>query len=274
MKRFLSFVALIVIGTPPAAAAVITAVPGPDDQGGMLMPMVTIQATAGTGTDPTAGMINISFNPGSVPVLNSLETWSPGDWFAADAAWRQDISSPTGIGGTPAENAGNGDLFNNQYGFMSMRMGTTMMANVPTGKSLAIKLTALSSNAIESFNYGNAQNRWDQVFSTVGSQVLWNGSMWHNYFTLPASAAAGTYTATFEVFIANTAFSGTTGFAQYDTAALNATADANFTPASVTYTWNVSAVPEPSAFALAGLGGLVGIGRMFVRKRSSRAGAR
>jgi hypothetical protein len=82
------------------------------------------------------------------------------------------------------------------------------------------------------------------------------------------------YTATFEVFIANTAFSGTTGFAQYDTAALNATADANFTPASVTYTWNVSAVPEPSAFALAGLGGLVGIGRMFVRKRSSRADMR
>ena len=280
MKRFLSFLfpsflVLVVIGTPAARAALITAVPGPDDQGGMLMPMVTIQATAGTGTDPTAGMINVAFSPASVPVLNSLQTWSPGDWFAADAAWRQDIGSPEGVGGTPPENAGNGDLFNNQYGFTAMRNGTTMMANVPTGKSLAIKLTALSSNAIESFNYSSSANRWDSVFTSVGSQVLWNGSMWHNYFTLPASAAAGTYTATFEVFIATTACSGTTGFAQYDTAALNATADGNFTPASVTYTWNVSAVPEPSAFALAGLGGLAGIAGMLIRRKSSsRAGTR
>lgn len=233
-----------------ASAMEISAVPGPDDQGGMKMPLVTIQASAGTGENPTAGAIAIGFTPGSTPVLQSLEAWSPGDWFADTANWRPDIGSPAGVGGTPLANAGNGDLFNNQYGFMFMSMGMPMMANVPTGKSLGIKLTGISSASLTSFNYGNAANRWDEVFPSVGSQVLWNGTMWHNYFTLPASASAGTYTAEFQIFIANTEFTGTTGFAQYDAAAAAALADPLFTPASVTYTWTVAPVPEPSTIVI------------------------
>lgn len=235
---------------PVAPAGEITAVPGPDDQGGMLMPMVTIQASAGTGANPTAGVVAIAFSPASTPVLQPLEAWSPGDWFVDTATWRPDIGSPAGVGGTPLANAGNGDLFNNQYGFMFMSMGSMMMANVPSGKSLGIRLTDISSGSMKSFNYGNATNRWDQVFPSVGSQVLWNGSMWHNYFTLPASASPGTYTAEFEVFIANTPFTGTTGFAQYDAAAAAAVADVNFTPATVSYSWTVSPVPEPSTIVM------------------------
>jgi len=74
--------------------------------------------------------------------------------------------------------------------------------------------------------------------------------MWHNYFTLPASAAPGTYTAEFEFFIADTPFTGSTGYAQYDATALAATADTNFVPASVTYTWEVAPVPEPSTIVM------------------------
>lgn len=232
-------------------AGLITAVPGPDDQGGMKMPMVTITG-ADDNMDPTTGTISVSFNPGSTPVLNTLEEWSPGSWFADTAGWRSDIGSPAGVGGTPLANAGNGDRFNNQYGFMFMAMPMMGAANLPTGKSLGIKLTAASSSLLESYNYVNAPNRWDQVFPTIGSQVLWNGSMWHNYFTLPTSAGAGTYSATFEIFIANTAFTGTTGFAQYDAAALGAVKDSNFTSATVNYSWTV--VPEPSSFALLGAG--------------------
>jgi hypothetical protein len=238
-----------------ACAGLITAVPGPDDQGGMIMPMVSIQATSGMATNPTAGIINVSFTP-TVPVLKTLEQWSPGNWFDEAAAWRADLGSPAGVGGTPSANAGAGDLFNNQYGFMFMSMGTMMMASVPTGKSLGIKMTSVSTLDLTSFNYGNSSNRWDRVWAAgVDSQVLWNGSMWHNYFTLPSAAAEGTYSASFEVFIANTPFTGTTGFAQYDTAALSATKDTNFTPATVNYTWTV--VPEPSALALAGMGATV-----------------
>lgn len=229
------------------------------------MPMVSIQATSGTASNPTAGIINVSFAPAAIPVLSSLQTWSPGDWFADTAAWRPDLGSAEGIGGTPAVNAGNGSLFNNQYGFMFMSMGTMMMANVPAGKALAIKLTSISSASMESYNYGNASNRWDQVFSAVDSQVLWNGSMWHNYFTLPASAPEGSYTASFEIFVANTSFTGTTGFAQYDAAALSATKDTNFTATTVNYTWNV--VPEPSSLGL-GVLGVLALAGVLMRKNA------
>lgn len=239
------------LGAFTTHAGLITAVPGPDDQGGMKMPVVTI-IDADDNMDPTSGAISISFNPGAAPILNTLEEWSPGSWFADTAGWRLDIGSPQGVGGTPAANAGNGDLFNNQYGFMFMAMPMMGAANLPSGKSLGIRLTAVSTSLLESYNYVNSQNRWDQVFPTIGSQVLWDGSMWHNYFTLPSSAVAGTYSATFEIFVADTAFTGTTGFAQYDASALSAARDGNFTSATVTYSWTV--VPEPPACALLGVG--------------------
>lgn len=265
MKKNLLIISILSL-TSGAYAGLITSVPGPDDQGGMIMPSVSILATSGSGSNPTAGTINISFNPTSTPVLQALESWDAGSWFAEDAAWRLDLGSPAGVGGTPLANAGSGDLFNNQYGFMFMGMGTMMMANVPTGKSLGIKLTSFSSNLMESFNYSSSANRWDQVFLQPGSQVLWNGSMWHNYFTLPSTATPGSYSATFEVFMANQAFTAGTGFADYSAAALAATKDENFTSASVTYQWAV--VPEPSTYALllAALVGVVMFGFRSARK--------
>ena len=215
------------------------------------MPMFSIAATSGTGANPTAGAINVSFSPGSVPKLQSLQQWSPGSWFADTAAWRPDLGSASGVGGTPPANAGNGDLFNNQYGFTFMGNGTTMMSFVPTGKSLGIKFLSASSPLLETYNYVNSQNRWDRIFDAADSQVLWNGSMWHSYFTLPGSAPAGIYSATFEIFIANQTFTAGTGFADYSAAAKAATKDANFTPAVVNYTWTV--VPEPRVGALLAL---------------------
>jgi hypothetical protein len=260
---------LCLAGLPQARAAEISAVPGPDDQGGMLMPMVSITG-ADSISNPTSGTVSVMFAPASVPDLRSLEDWSPGDWFSTTATWRPGIGSPAGVGGTPAPNAGDGDLFNNQYGFMFTTSGGTRpstAALTTQGKAMAIKLTSVSSPSLESFNYVNNQNLWDQVFAAVNDQVLWNGNMWHTYFTLPASAPAGTYTAEFEVFVANTPFTGTTGWAQYDSAATSATADPNFTPATLTYTWNVSAVPEPAALGLLGIGSLAGAAILRRRRR-------
>lgn len=231
------------------------------------MPMVTITG-ADNNMNPTSGTISVSFNPLTTPQMKSLEQWSPGSWFAETAAWRADLGSPAGVGGTPVANAGAGDLFNNQFGFMFMAMPMMGAANIPSGKSLAIKLTSVSSPLLESYNYGNAANRWDQVFANVGDQVLWNGSMWHNYFTLPSIAAPGTYTATFEIFIANTPFTGTTGFAQYDTAALSAQKDTNFEAASVTYNWVVP-IPEPSTYALLIGAGMLGVALLRRSRREA-----
>ncbi len=237
-------------------------VPGPGDQGGMEMPIISILDAANY-SDPTSGRINIAFNPGSTPLLTTLEQWSPGSWFAESASWRPDLGSPTGVGGTPSANAGNGGLFNNQYGFMFMANPMMSAAYVPTGKSLAIRLTSSSSALLASFNYGGADNRWDQVFGGPSPQVLWSGSMWHNYFTLPASAPAGTYSATFEIFIADTPFTSGTGAADYSTTALNALKDNAFTPASVTYTW--TAVPEPMTLWLLATGLLL-LSRKAIRR--------
>lgn len=265
MKKtaLLSAVFLLVSTAHPAQ---ISAVPGPDDQGGMIMPMVTITATSGPNTNPTAGIINIGFNPSSVPVLRPLTEWNPGDWFADTAAWGPDLSPVDGsVPGMPSATAGSGALFNNQYGFMFMAMPMMGTANIPAGKSLAIRLNSVSSPDLNSFNYGNADNRWDSVLSTPGDQVLWNGTMWHNYFTMPAGTAPGTYTAEFEIFIADTPFTGTTGFAQYDAAALSAIADPNFTSATVNYEFQV--IPEPGTVGLL----LLGIGFLAALRSRLRA---
>jgi hypothetical protein len=256
---------------------VIPVLPNPDDQGGMIMPLVTIQALSGGVENPTSGIINVSFSPTTVPVLRSIIDWGniigppfQNGWFAETAAWRADLSPRIGsIAGMPPENAGAGGLFNNQYGFMYMGNGSMMMAFVPAGKSLGIRLTSVSSPLLEAFNYAaGSANRWDKVWAGgVGSQVLWNGSMWHNYFTMPDTAPAGTYTAGFEVFIADLAFTGTTGFAQYDPPALTAAANPNFTPASFTYTFTV--IPEPGVVSLLCVAALV-FGLARVRSKHAR----
>lgn len=253
---------------PRVEAAEIAAIPSPMAQGGMIMPTFSI-INADNYANPTTGDLALSFSP-TTPAMQSLEQWSPGSWFATTAAWRADLGSPTGIGGTPAANAGAGGLFSSRYGFQFTADGSTT-AFVPTGKSLGIRLTSISSGLLESYNYDSGLNLWDSIFTatspTSGSQVLWDGSMWHSVFVLPAGAPAGTYTADFEVFIANTAFtSTTTGKAQYDAAALAATADANFNPQSVTYTWTVTAVPEPTSIALLGAG-MAALAGLAVRRR-------
>jgi hypothetical protein len=84
---------------------------------------------------------------------------------------------------------------------------------------------------------------------------------------LPAATPAGTYTAQFEIFVADTPFTGTTGWAQYDSAAASALANPNFTPASLTYTFEV--VPEPGTFGLVAVAGLVAV--PLLRRRLARS---
>lgn len=190
---------------------------------GMIMPMVTLSGN-------TLGVMFMP--PEEAPILASLNYWSPGNTFSPSAAWYGPLD-PVG---------GSGDLFNNQYGF-------TFMGSIPSGKGLGLRLLS-ASPGLEAWNYVNNQNRFDQIFQEVGDQVLWNGSMWHNYFTMAADTAPGIYSASFEVFIANTPFTAGTGFADYSPSALSATQDMSYSTVTINYSWQV--VPEPSTYALVG----------------------
>lgn len=276
LATFLLLPAAWTAALAPATAGEITSVPNAMNQGGMIMPNVYIN-DADNLTNPTSGTIRISFTPPMIaPLLSDLQTYNPGSWFATNAPWRTDLGSPSGVGGTPPENAGHGDLFSSRYGFnfTKVLLGVTN-ASVPAGQSLGLRLTSLSSPLMESYNYRNTNSvaLWDQVFPTTNSQVLWNGTMWHNYFTLPAAAAPGTYTAQFEVFMAEQAFdtNAGTGPADYTLAALNATQDPDFAPATINYTWTV--VPEPSTAALVLLG-LAGSAVAVLARRRAGGGRR
>jgi len=196
------------------------------------MPMITLNGTT----------LNLAFNPLTVPQLRSLSDWSPGDTFVDSASWNAPLDPVDGLG----------SLFNNQYGFMFMANPMMGRDVIPVGRALGIRLQSRSSSLLESWNYVNSQNRFDEVFGGIGDQVLWSGSMWHNYFTVPTSAAPGTYTASFEVFVANTTFTVGTGFADYSPAARAALADPAYSVVTFHYTWDV--VPEPSVSLLAALG--------------------
>ncbi len=255
-KKYFLICAALTASAPWGAAAEITAVPSAMNQGGMIMPVVYINDTDNL-TNPAYGTIRVSFSPTNIPVLSDLQTYNSGSWFATNAPWRADLGSPAGVGGTPPENAGNGDLFSSRYGFNFAKvLFEVTNASVPVGKSLGLRLTSLSSPLMESYNYWNTNSvtLWDRVFPATNAQVLWDGMMWHNYFTLPSDAEAGTYTAQFEVFMANQAFdtNAGTGRADYTPAALTAPKDNNFVPATINYTWTV--VPEPSTVALLVMG--------------------
>jgi hypothetical protein len=243
--KSLSFLAVGVLllteATATSKAETLTSIPGPDDQGGMIMPMISLMGTN----------LTLSFNPSITPLLQSLSTWAPGDTFSPTAAW-YDLLDPS---------AGEGALFNNQYGFMFMANPMMGMDNIPTGKSLAIRLLSDSSDLLQSWNYVKNLNLFDEVFTGSGNQVLWRGNMWHNYFTLPRNVEAGTYTASFQVFIANTTFASGTGFVDYSAPALNATMDTSYNPVTVNYTWEV--VPEPSSLLLLACAAL---GLLVIRK--------
>jgi len=252
MKIFFRLIALSAALMSAQAQTVLTQIPDPDRQGGMIMPMVVVDADTQT--------LSLMFGAHPMPILQGLDSYVPDSTFQPSAAWYSLLA--------PAPD-GAGALFSSRYGFTAMYATDTFL---PEAESLAIRALSFNSPNLAAWNYQSGQSFFDRIMGSDGAggynQVLWDGSMWHTPFTLPADAGPGTYTATFEVYVVDSSAvtDGWVGYGNYSEEALAAPRDANYNSVDITYTWTV--VPEPSAWALAaaGLAGLV-IARL--RKKSA-----
>ena len=243
MKNITICFLLFISSFIPARAGVLDYLPGPDDEDqGMIMPEISITGhTFSVYSGSVPGGYDGLVPP--LPQLKSLNTWSPGNTFQPTADYYS-LLDPVG---------GNGGLFNCQYGF------TSGGGTIPSGESVGIRLVSRSSDLIQEWNYWGdvgAGFHLDPILSNVGSQVLWQGTMWHTYFTLPSSAAPGIYSETFEFFVAKTPYTAGTGYGDYSPTALAAAQDTNYIPVDLTLYWQV-AVPEPSTWVFIGFGMLI-----------------
>jgi hypothetical protein len=161
-----------------ASAAPLTTVPM---QGSMVMPMLKYTASLGT--------LNASVDP-TVPQLTPLLISNPGDCFNPADPW-YDCLDPSR----------QGQAFSRRYGFVM----DTATDPIPAGTAIWIR-KLFSSPCLGAYRYRSGVNKaWEPIFGTAGSTnaLQWDGTMFHPGFTVPPGT--GTYTATFEAFVMDTA---------------------------------------------------------------------
>lgn len=219
MKINFAFI-LLLLAAASASAAVLTTIPSPMVQGGMIHINVVF--------DETAKEFSVHVDSGT-PELKPLSLWSPGNTFDPSDPWYHPLNT--------SEQA---RLFNSQYGFL---LDVGMSDPIPAGKSIGIRLLT-GTTGLESYFYkGTDPKEFQPLFSPSHDYVLWSGTMWHTVFTMPfATAYESGVAAQFEFFLAD---EPATGFVDWTT---TAAADANYTAATQVVTW--TAIPEPSAVLL------------------------
>lgn len=225
--------------------AYVEQIPGPDDQGGMVMPIVSIQGN-NLSLSWMGGMGgSMEWDPSTDSVLmGSIGYWTDGDSFEPGTAYG-DLLNPVSEGGQ-------GNLFSSRYGFWVD--GTSL----ESGDYLVLRLASMPAGLV---GWNSLDSELESVFTQAGDYVLWNGDMWHTLFTISPDAAPGLYAATFEVLVGTATepvtWAGAVGSASY-------TQNTDYNTLSITYNWKV--VPEPSALALAGLAILGGVVALRFRK--------
>ncbi|MCP5543451.1 MAG: hypothetical protein H7A49_06050 [Akkermansiaceae bacterium] len=191
-----------------AQAAVLTTLPTPVQQGGMIHINISLQ-----GSDLVA-------HPESgTPVIQPLAAWSPGDTFDAASPWYSTLD--------PSQSAG---LFNSQFGLL-IDAGST--DPLPDGSKIMVGWVSGTAN-LDVYQWKNtAVQAFNPMLGTDGSSTEWDWStvshgMMHPLFVMPAGSS-GAATATLSFTLTD---SGGVPLAGY-----NATSA----------TLNFTVVPEPSA---------------------------
>lgn len=192
--------------------------------------------------DQATNTFQLTLDP-ATPQLTPLAVSHPGDSFDPADPWFSDLDP-----------SASGLAFSRRYGFL---VETASSDPLPSGLGLGIRWISATAG-LHSYFYRNTTGSelMDPVFLaspshpgvTPNDSLLWNGNMWHPLFTAPA--ADGNYSATFEVFVADTAPASVVDYA------VPAVAAAGYDAARITLNFTAIPVPEPGLLALLGLGGL------------------
>lgn len=223
-------------------AAILTALPSPMAQGGMIHLNVTF-------LDQPADSVTVHADAG-LPVLRPLAQWKPGDVFDASDPWFDELDPSAG-----------GAYFNSQYGFVFDAAGSD---SIPSGRSVGVRMTALSPGLSVYFYRSTAgAELFAPVFLGEGSPsdaVLWSGGMWHPVFVADPAMAGVVMSASFEFFLADAAPTTPTTTLDYLTP-FNAVSGYSAGALTVSF----AAVPEPAGFGL--LAGLMTAAAAGTRRR-------
>jgi hypothetical protein len=160
-----------------APAATLTSVPM---QGGMVMPMLSYNASEGA--------MHVTVDP-TIPQLTPLLVSNPLDHFDPADPWYDTLD--------PSRQ---GLAFSRRYGFV-MDAATDPL---PAGTAIWIRKLS-GSPELGAYRYRSSSPKaWEPIFGTAGSTnaLLWNGMMFHPGITAPPGT--NTYSATFEAFLVNT----------------------------------------------------------------------
>ena len=160
-----------------ASAATLANVPM---QGGMLMAMLSYNASAGTLR---------AMAPMDAAQLTPLLVSNPGAGFDPADPW-YDCLDPSR----------HGLAFSRRIGFLM----DTASDLIPTGTAIWIRKLS-GSPGLGAYRYrSSAPKAWEPIFGTAGSTnaLQWDGGMFHPGFAAPPGS--GTYTATFEAFLVDT----------------------------------------------------------------------
>ncbi len=169
--------AVLLLGTALSRAAILTTVPM---QGGMAMPMVSYNATA--------GRLHVVM-PLEIPQLTPLLVSNPSDSFDPADPWF-DALDPSRQGAS----------FSRRYGFVMDAESDPL----PAGTQMWIrKLSGPPEFGVYRYS-GSAPKALEPIFGTAGTTnaQAWNGTMFHPVFSAPPET--NDLTSTFDLYLLDT----------------------------------------------------------------------
>jgi hypothetical protein len=205
------------IAALPLSAAVLTGLPSPMTQGGMIHINVALNANA----------MSVMLESGT-PEIKPLSAWMPGDTLDPASPWYSTLD--------PSQSGG---LFNSQFGLV-MSADSDLL---PTNSTIIVGWVS-GTAGLEAFRWRNsAPQLFDPILGTDGTSTSWdwgtvNRGMMHPLFNMPAGSS-GTASATLSFTLADSLGVALPGY----------------TPTQTTLNFNV--IPEPSAWVLSMFTGLL-----------------